>query len=335
MEAVVIFNRIGDNVNITNAEMEQRWRAIYDIPELTKIRFESIPDSSFASYDAIVGDADILMGAWITKDNFRNALFERHPNLRYAATLSHGFEEFDFEFTRSRGVTITNTIYGDVTIAEFAAALLFDICHDVRFNSDWLKSADFSDPNTRYWGDTCTRQIELFGKTAGIIGLGNIGFHMAEICRGLGMKVISHTPHKKMGEKYGFVEQVELDELLRRADVISLHCPLNSATQRMIDRDAIAKMKDGVILINTARGALIDEKALNDALESRHVYAAGLDVLEHEPPKSDDMLLRSPYTKVTAHIAWVPRESRLRAVDLALENLKNWLHGSPTSVING
>jgi glycerate dehydrogenase len=148
------------------------------------------------------------------------------------------------------------------------------------------------------------------------------------------MHVLAYSRHKKEGAAYDFIEQVSLDELLARSDFISLHTPHTPATEHMIDQNTIARMKDGVILINTARGALIDEQALADALATGKVLAAGLDVLTDEPPVHGSPLLTAPNTVITGHIAWLTRESRIRAIDMAIDNFRCYLEGHPVSIIN-
>ena len=148
------------------------------------------------------------------------------------------------------------------------------------------------------------------------------------------MHVLAYSRHKKTGAEYDFIEQVSLDELLARSDFISLHTPHTPATEHMIDQDTIARMKDGVILINTARGALIDEQALADALATGKVLAAGLDVLTDEPPVHGSSLLTAPNTIITGHIAWLTRESRIRAIDMAIDNFRCYLERHPVSIIN-
>ena len=154
------------------------------------------------------------------------------------------------------------------------------------------------------------------------------------MAQGFGMKVIANSRHVKTGPEYEGIEQVSMEELLKRSDVISIHCPHTKETEHLLNREAFSKMKDGVILINTARGAIIDEEALLEALESRKVYMAGLDVVDHEPPVEQIPLMRSPYTFITSHIAWQPRAARLRAVDMAGQNYRFYLKGAPRSVIN-
>ena len=263
------------------------------------------------------------------------AFLSQHPNLKYVATLGHGWEKFDTEMTRKRGISISNTIYGSQTIAEYAFALLMDVCHHIGTHDTRIKTIDWSVPeNHNEFCKSVTRQIELYDKTIGVIGLGAIGFAFAKMAQGFGMHVLAYSRHKKEGAAYDFIEQVSLDELLARSDFISLHTPHTPATERMINQDTLAKMKDGVILINTARGALIDEQVLADALASGKVLAAGLDVLTDEPPVHGSPLLTAPNTVITGHIAWLTRESRIRAIDMAIDNFRCYLEGHPVSIIN-
>ena len=282
-----------------------------------------------------IGDADAAFGLWIGPDNMNEAFLSQHPNLKYVATLGHGWEKFDTEMTRKRGISISNTIYGSQTIAEYAFALLMDVCHHIGTHDTRIKTIDWSVPeNHNEFCKSITRQIELYDKTIGVIGLGAIGFAFAKMAQGFGMHVLAYGRHKKEGAAYDFIEQVSLDELLARSDFISLHTPHTPATERMINQDTLAKMKDGVILINTARGALIDEQALADALASGKVLAAGLDVLTNEPPVCGSPLLTAPNTVITGHIAWLTRESRIRAIDMAIDNFRCYLEGHPVSIIN-
>ena len=263
------------------------------------------------------------------------AFFKKHPKLKYIATLGHGYESFDYAMTRRYGVTVTNTVYGAQTIAEHAFALLMHTCHHIEVQDQRVRKIDWSDPgNAPEFCKAVVPQIELYGKTVGVVGLGAIGFAFAKMAAGFGMHVISYSRTVKRGEAYSFVEQVSsLGELLARADVISLHLPENGNTH-VINKETIARMKDGVILINTARGILIDEAALAEALKSGKVRAAALDVLTEEPPRHGTPLLTAPNCTITGHIAWLTRESRFRAIDMAIDNYRNYLNGTPTSVIN-
>lgn len=287
-----------------------------------------------ANVDSIIEDADILLGAWIAPNLFTRELFDRHPNLKFVSTSGHGFSEYDREAAKEKGITFVNTIYGDHTIAEYGMAMLMNICHHIDVErmsyKNFVKAPEENKGRRAY---VATRQMELYEKTIGIVGLGSIGFCMAQMAAGFGMKVLAYSRHKKEGAKYDFVEQVSLDELLERSDIISINCPLTESTKGMISREVISKMKDGVILINTARGAIIDEEAMIDALKSGKIYAAGLDVLANEPIREYEPIFDCENAEITAHIAWAPGEARFRVVRVTTENVKNWLAGHPTSVI--
>lgn len=284
--------------------------------------------------DALVDDADAVLGIVIKDNMLDDNFFKKHPNLKYIGTLSHGFGYFDKKVLEKYGVTVTNTIYGNTTIAQYAMALLMDICHGVTENDYYVKKTYWTDPDCPPFVKSMRKQIELYGKTIGIIGVGAIGRQLALMAHGFGMKVVGYDKFYKPEGEYSFIEMKGFDELLSCSDVISIHCPLNSETEGIINKDTISKMKDGVIFINTARGRLVDENDLLEALNTRKVYMAGLDVLCEEPPKSPTGLMLSPYAKVTGHIAWMTEESVYRAIDLGVENYKSYLEGNPKSVIS-
>ncbi len=289
---------------------------------------------NLSNIEEIIGDADAVLGVWIRENLITEEFLDRHPNLKYIATFAHGFGTFDLKATKRRGVTITNTVYGDITIAQYAMALLLDICHGVSLHDNYYKNEIWKSKDKTFGLRVLTRQIELYEKTFGIVGLGNIGLCAARMAQGFGMKVIAYSRTKKEGTEYSFIKQVSLDELLEQSDVISLHAPFNPGSANMINKDTIAKMKKGVILINTARGGLINEPDLIEALNSGKVYAAGLDVVVGEPLQERCALMDCRNTRITQHIAWAPSESRIRAIKIAAENFKNWLNGNPSSVIN-
>ena len=337
---VVVFQGDPGTIDLTREEMVEEWKRVLDrIPQIGEYRIVD-PEKkrmTFEDYSMKIGDADAALGIWIHGGVIKEELFQAHPKLKYIATLGHGFEEFDVAMTRRYGVTITNTVYGDVTIAQYAMALLMNICHNVTLQSDYTKMTYWerkAKDSTAVYNKLLVPQIELYQKTMGIIGLGAIGRWTARMAQGFGMKVIANSRHVKTGPEYEGIEQVSMEELLKRSDVISIHCPHTKETEHLLNREAFSKMKDGVILINTARGAIIDEEALLEALESRKVYMAGLDVVDHEPPVEQIPLMRSPYTFITSHIAWQPRAARLRAVDMAGQTYRFYLEGAPRSVIN-
>lgn len=283
-----------------------------------------------AQADEIAGDNEALIGAWIGDDVITASVFDRHPNLKYVSTYAHGFGRFDHEAAAAHGVTFTNTVYGDETIAEFAMSLLLSICHHPE-----MEAAYYHDElaKGRTLQSLKTRQIELYEKTMGIIGLGRIGLRMAEMAHAFGMNVIAYNHHEKKGPAYDIVKQVSFDELLSTSDVISIHVPLNEGTRRMINADTISRMKDGVILINTARGGIIDGSALVEALHSGKVYAAGLDVVDGEPRHDLSPVFACDNALITGHIAWTPPEASFRSVRIAYENFINWMNHHPTSTI--
>ena len=317
---VVVFQGDPGTIDLTYEEIEAEWnKMLQTVPQIGKFRIihQEKKRYTFEDYSSQIGNADAALGIWVHKGVINEKLFEAHPNLKYIATLGHGFEDFDVEMTRRRGVTITNTIYGDVTIAQYAMALLMNICHNVTVQSNYTKTGYWKEKETNpqaSYNQLFVPQIELYQKTMGIIGLGAIGLWTARMANG--------------------IEQVSMEEIFERSDAISIHCPHTKETENLLNREAFAKMKDGVIIINTARGIIIDEEALLEALESRKVYMAGLDVVANEPPQYQIPLMQSPYTFITSHIAWQPKAARLRAVDLAVKNFRSYLEGMPTSVIN-
>lgn len=332
---VIVLMSCPSFLGIEPSEIAHAWKAIEYIPDIEPIYVKLNSPSSFDEKIKFIGDADAVIGLGIGDDQINEKFLNTHPNLKYIASLDHGFGYFDSEMTKSKGVTITNTIYGDVTIAQYTMALLFEICHNIGRHSSYIKK-DYlkGTPDKKNFKKVFSRQIELYNKTIGIFGLGNIGFHVAQMADGLGMKVLGCSRSKKTDPKYDFIEQVSFDELLQRSDIISLNAPLTKSTANIINKDTIDKMKDGVILLNTARGGLIVEEDLVNALNSGKIYAAGLDVLKTEPPVSKTPLMECPNAIITGHIAWHPAESRFRAIKIAIENFKNYLDGNPTSVIN-
>lgn len=330
---VLILQSESVSPTIKTSDLIKRYEVLHKYPNIEYTVLIKDALMTFNEFDEILDDYDALIGMWITSDVLVEDLFVCHPRLKYIATTSHGFEEFDKEMTKRHGVTITNTVYGNTTIAQYAMALLMEICHHVERQSQYIKSTYFENEHNPFM-KALYRHIEITDKTVGIIGLGSIGYHFAKIANGFGCKVIGYDLMKKEGDEYGFIEQLPLDEILSNSDIISLHCPLTKETQKIINEENINEMKDGVILINTARGKLIDEDALLDALNSGKIYSAGLDVLVDEKPKQPTALIDHPNVIVTGHVAWLADEARYRTVDLACKNFINYIEGHPTSVIN-
>jgi len=335
MKAAVFLSE-SNSVDITREELAREWEKLSLIPGCEYVILPYDHRLSPAELSATIPeDTEAVFGLRISSRSIDENLLTTHPKLKYIAGLAHGYGDCDFAMTRRYGVTITNTAYGDRTIAEYAFALLLAGCRRVETHSAHVKSTDWqADSHPRYMHNL-TPQIELYRKTFGIIGLGKIGVCSARIANGFGMRVLGYSRTKKTGPEYEGIEQTDLDTLLSLSDVISVHAPFNEDSRGMISRAAIAKMKDGVMFINTARGGLVDEEALADALDSGKVSFAGLDVLVDEPPKPHNRLVEHPNTVVTSHIAWLPKTSRMRQVSLAIDNWKSYLAGNPVSVING
>ena len=230
------------------------------------------------------------------------------------------------------GIPVCNVpAYGTASVSQFAIALLLEICHHVGHHSesvhrgDWTRSKDWC-----YWEYPL---IELAGKTMGILGFGRIGQATGRIARALGMRVLACDTHET-DEGRAIGEYCTMNELLAQSDVIALHCPLFPETKGIINRDTIARMKDGVILINNSRGPLIVEQDLADALISGKVAGAALDVVSTEPIREKNPLLTAPNCILTPHISWAPRESRQRIMDCTVENVTAYLSGRPVNVVN-
>lgn len=276
-----------------------------------------------------IGEAEIVVA---NKSKISRKVLDACPNIRYIAVQATGYDCVDYLYAREKGIPVSNVpAYGTASVAQYAISLLLEICGHVAHHSEavhkggWMASGDWC-----FWDYPL---IELDGKTMGIIGFGRIGQNVGRIARALGMKVIAYNrSQSEEGRRVG--EYVELDELFARADVISLHCPLFPETKGIINKDSIAKMKDGVIIINNSRGALIVEQDLADALNSGKVYAAGVDVVSQEPIRNENPLMQAKNCLITPHISWAPKESRERIMKCTEENIKAFLAGEPKNLVN-
>ncbi len=255
------------------------------------------------------------------------------PTMKYIGVLATGYNVVDLAAANENGIVVTNIpAYGTQSVAQMVFAHLLGICQQVGVHNEAVKNGEWSSKiDFCFWKYPL---IELAGKTMGIIGMGKIGQAVARIALALDMNIIAMDPNPNtelVNESFRFAG---LDELLENSDVISLHCPLAEATKGIINRETISKMKEGVILINTSRGQLIVEEDLAEALKSGKVAAAGLDVLQTEPPREDNPLLKLPNCIITPHIAWAPREARIRLFNIAIENLRSFITGNPINVVN-
>lgn len=278
--------------------------------------------------------AQRMQGAEVVYTNktvITEEMMEQCPELRFIGVLATGYNVVDIEAARKRGIVVANVpAYSTASVAQLTMALLLELCHhagahsDAVMRGDWSRSEDFC-----FWNYPLT---ELDGKTMGIIGYGQIGQAVARLARAFGMKVAAYSHHGIPAERLSEgISSVSLEELYAQSDVISLHCPLSDSSKEMICKESIDKMKDGVLLINTGRGPLICEADLREALESRKVGGAAVDVACTEPIPEDSPLLQAPNMIITPHIAWAPREARQRLLNIAVENLKAYLNGSPVN----
>ena len=277
-----------------------------------------------------IGDAQVV---YTNKAPITKEIIADCPNLKLIGVLATGYNVVDVEAAKEAGVLVVNIpTYGTDAVAQFTIALLLELCHHIGEHSMCVKRGDWA--NSGDWCFWNSPLVELAGKTMGIIGFGRIGQGTGRIAQALGMKVLAYDTHRdKNLESAGF-RYAELDELLASSDVISLHCPLFLETQGMINRNQIAKMKDGVMIINSSRGPLIVEEDLRDALNSGKVGGAAVDVVSAEPIRMNNPLLSAKNCIITPHIAWAPKESRQRLINIAVHNLKAYISGNPVNVVN-
>lgn len=276
-----------------------------------------------------IGDAEIVLE---NKANMSREVMDACLNLRFIGELATGYNNVDIAAAREKGIVVSNIpAYSTASVAQLAIAHLLEICQGVGHHDELVHQGVWeSCPDVGFFDG---RLIELAGKTMGIIGFGAIGQATGRIAAALGMKVIAYSRSvREEGKK--IAEYVSLDELLARSDVISLHCPLFPETRGIINRESIAKMKDGVIIINTSRGPLINESDLAEALESGKVYAAGMDVVSEEPIRPDNPLLHAKNCRLTPHLAWMSPEARTRLIRIAEGNVEAFLAGKPVNQVN-
>lgn len=301
-------------------------RALGEVSVFDRTPVEKIVERA-AGADAVLTNKTVLSAATLA------AL----PDLRYIGVLATGYNVVDVEAAARQGIAVTNVpAYGAASVAQLVFALLLEMCSQVGHHARlvragaWTRSPDFA-----FWDRPL---FELEGLTLGIVGFGDIGRKVAALGRAFGMELLAHTrhPEKYRGQGAGAgVEFVELDELFARADVVSLHCPLTAQTERLVDTRRLALMKPTARLINTGRGALVDEAALAEALNDGRLAGAGLDVLCQEPPPADNPLLQARNCFITPHVAWATGAARSRLLAGAVGNLHDFLAGFSSNVVNG
>ncbi|HIS64085.1 MAG TPA: D-2-hydroxyacid dehydrogenase [Candidatus Avoscillospira avistercoris] len=303
------------------------WGALEALGELTVYDRTSLTDE--AEIISRIGDAEAV---YTNKTPITRHIIDACPNMGFIGVLATGYNVVDYVYAREKNIPVCNIpTYGTAAVGQFAIAMLLEICHHVAHHSEavhqgrWESNADWC-----FWDYPL---IELVDKTMGIIGFGRIGQQTGRIAKAMGMNILAYDSFQSdSGREIG--TYVDLDTLLAQSDVIALHCPLFPETQGIINKETIAKMKDGVILLNNSRGPLIVEQDLADALNSGKVYAAGLDVVSTEPIRGDNPLLQAKNCIITPHVSWAPKESRQRIMDCAVSNLQAYQNGAPVNVVN-
>ncbi len=307
MEKIVVLDGAVENPG------DLSWEPLGELGQLTVYDYTAPQDVI-----ARIGDAPMIL---TNKTVVSAEVMEACPKLRYIGVLATGYNVVDVAEAKKRGIVVTNVpAYSTPTVAQFTMALLLEIALHVGHHSrvvhegKWSACRDFA-----FWDYPL---MELAGKTFGIVGYGSIGKAVAKLAKAFGMKVLAYSRHG-CEEDYA-----PLDELYAKSDIVSLHCPLTAENTGMINAETIAKMKDGVIILNTARGGLINEADLRDALLSGKVYAAASDVTCREPINADSPLLGLENMIITPHIAWAATEARQRLMDVATDNVRQYLAGN-------
>lgn len=251
------------------------------------------------------------------------------PDLKYIGVLATGYNIIDIAAAKERGIVVTNIpAYSTPSVAQMVFAHILNITNRVQHYTDEIREGKWTNSNDFCFWDTPL--IELLGKKIGLIGLGQTGYNTARLAIGFGMKVWAYTSKSRL-QLPPEIRKAELNQLFRECDIISLHCPLTEATCNLVNAERLAMMKPTAIIINTARGPLVNEQDLADALNSEKIYAAGVDVLSTEPPRADNPLLTARNCFITPHIAWATSAARERLQTILLENIKAYLNGKPVN----
>lgn len=276
-----------------------------------------------------IADHEIVL---VNKVPITKRVLDACPGIKLICVQATGYNIVDHQEAARRGIPVCNVpSYGTAAVAQFTLALMLELCHRIGHHDrvvhegKWCAMTNFC-----FWD---TPQMELGGKTLGIIGFGRIGQAVAKLAKAFGMKVLAYS-RRETEEGRAIAPYVTLEELLKQSDFISLHCPLFPETAQMVNEAFLNAMKDGAYLINTSRGGLLDEQAVADALRSGKLSGAAVDVVTQEPIVESNPLLTAPNCIITPHIAWAPKESRQRLLDTCVENIRCFLAGNPQNVVN-
>lgn len=274
-------------------------------------------------------DADIIL---VNKIKITDEMMAQLPNLKYIGVLATGYNTIDIAAAKRRGIIVTNIpAYSTDSVAQMTFAHILNVYNRVDHyaeqtrNGRWSANQDFC-----YWD---TPVHELAGKTLGIIGLGNIGCKVACIARNFGMDVFAFTS-KNSADLPSGIQKTTFEGLLSVSDILSLHCPLTETTRHLINKETLGKMRKGAVIINTARGPIVDETAVAEALANGSLSAYCADVMEKEPPANDNPLFAQPNAFITPHIAWATKEARTRLMEICISNVKAFVEGHPVNIVN-
>ena len=273
-------------------------------------------------------DADAIL---INKVRITDEILAQLPKLKYIGELATGYNNIDIKAASKRGITVCNIpAYSTDSVAQMTFAHILNITNQVAHYADESRSGHWSkNPDFCYWD---TPLPELSAKTLGIVGLGNIGMKVAKIALDFGMDVFAYTS-KNSADLPAGIQKTTIEGLLGVSDILTLHCPLTDDTRELINKETLALMRLGSIIINTGRGQLVNEQDVADALESGQLLGYGADVLTEEPPRADNPLLKQPHAYITPHIAWATKEARQRLLNICVENIKAFQAGEPINVV--
>lgn len=261
------------------------------------------------------------------------AALQQLPGLAYIGVMATGYDVVDAKAARARGITVTNVpTYGTASVAQHTFALLLELCHHVGRHSEAVRDGEWA--GSKDWSFWKTPLIELAGKTLGVVGFGRIGRAVGRIADAMGMRVIARDVAQHDPPPYPGFRWVEIDELLRESDVVTLHCPLTPEDRGLIDRARLRLMKRTAFLLNVSRGPLVVDEDLAAALNEGTLAGAGLDVLSAEPPAAGNPLFTARNCIVTPHLAWATQEARGRLLQIAVDNVAAFLRGEPQNVVN-
>lgn len=305
---------------------EINWSGFDRIGQVERYKFT--PEDQVAER---IKDADAVL---LNKTTLTKQAMAQCEKLRFVGVIATGYNTVDVQGAKELGISVANVpSYGTEAIGQHAIALLLEITDHVAYHDGEVRKGRKGGENDWCFWDYPS--IELENKTMGILGLGRIGQITSRVAQAFGMKVLAYDQYKNPALENENCRYTDLDTLLASSDVIALHCPLFPETENIINKDTIAKMKDGVIIINNSRGGLVVDQDLADALKSGKVYAAGLDAIAKEPIEMDNPLLSAPNVYFTPHISWAAIECRQRLIDYTLENLECFLAGTPKNIVNG